>query len=244
MLVYSSSPWFARSTQSSMPASLLPPFFLITYNQLSGEWTFVSALIFLFFGPYFDSDIQNSWKRRNEISSTWSFQEKYWKIRSDDRLTNDKTSKQDKLFLTTMWQTGLCVYRNVLSGRRTLLYSHRGKRWRIHETPSWFTNAKVYALQLFLSNRRGKITKYETEPTALARQREITCPEERSHRPWIFFLVFCCSSNVLVCWFRLYSCTSVGRFFGAHPKIGLVIFTRLYNLVTGVQLWFLFRHFS
>ena len=27
-------------------------------------------------------------------------------------------------------------------------------------------------------------------------------------RPWIFFLVFCCCSKVIVCWFRLHTCVS------------------------------------
>ena len=40
-------------------------------------------------------------------------------------------------------------------------------------------------------------------------------------RLWIFFLVFCCSSNVLVRWFRHHSCASgVWHLFRAHRSKG------------------------
>ena len=48
---------------------------------------------------------------------------------------------------------------------------------------------------------------------------------EGRHRPWTIFPVFCCSSNVLVCWFYLHSCVpGVRSIFGAHSKIGAATF--------------------
>ena len=67
---------------------------------------------------------------------------------------------------------------------------------------------------------------------------------EREHRPWIFFLVFCCNANVLVCWFRLCWVSDVRPLFGAHPKIRAVIFISLYIFVAGVQLFSLSRYVS
>ena len=60
-----------------------------------------------------------------------------------------------------------------------------------------------------------------------------------------FFLVFCCSSNVLVRWFRLHWCASgVRPLFGAHLTMGATIFVSLYIFVAGVQLSSLPRHVS
>ena len=45
---------------------------------------------------------------------------------------------------------------------------------------------------------------------------------EDGQRPWIFFLVFCCSSNVLIRWFHLYRLeSSVRPLFGAHGNFRL-----------------------
>ena len=63
----------------------------------------------------------------------------------------------------------------------------------------------------------------KTKSTALARQRETKYHEmkESRHRPWVIFLVFCGWYNVLVRWFRLYSCASrVRPLFEARPKLG------------------------
>ena len=71
--------------------------------------------------------------------------------------------------------------------------------------------------------------------------------KESRHRPWIFFLVFCYISNVLVIVrrFRLHSCvSSVKTQFGAHSKLATVIFVSLYIFVAGVQLLFLPCHVS
>ena len=68
---------------------------------------------------------------------------------------------------------------------------------------------------------------------------------ESRHRPWILFLVFCCSSDVFVRWFCLYSCASGLRpLFELHHKIGLVTFVRLHIFVGWVQLSSLPRHVS
>ena len=80
------------------------------------------------------------------------------------------------------------------------------------------------------------------ELTALVSQRETTCLEEKESegRPWIVFLVFCCSSNVLVHWFRLHSCMSgVRSISGVHRKIGVAtsaVFGCLHILISGLQL--------
>ena len=71
----------------------------------------------------------------------------------------------------------------------------------------------------------------KTESATLAVQIETTCHEEKESRdrPWTFFLVFCCSSNVPVRWFRLH------RFaFGVRPS-----FSEL-NMKLGPHLWDIF----
>ena len=70
----------------------------------------------------------------------------------------------------------------------------------------------------------------KAESTALASQRDTTCQEgiwidreregESRHRPWIFFLVFCCSSNVFVSVFRRISCESGVTPFERSPENG------------------------
>ena len=52
---------------------------------------------------------------------------------------------------------------------------------------------------LVVAGRKKDSMKSET--TALARQREVTYPDEKKeskHRPWISFLIFSCISNMLV----------------------------------------------
>ena len=73
-----------------------------------------------------------------------------------------------------------------------------------------------------------------------ARERERESEREREresrHRLWIFFLVFCCSSIMLVHWFHLSSCAScVKPLFGAHPKMGAVTFDYLHMIRTSVN---------
>ena len=82
-----------------------------------------------------------------------------------------------------------------------------GKRWWTHKTEEKKLSMKI-------------------ESPMFAGQREITCHGERKrrNRHWIFFLVFCCSSNILVCWFHLHSCASgVRPLFRAYSKIGAAI---------------------
>ena len=69
---------------------------------------------------------------------------------------------------------------------------------------------------------------------------------ERGDKPWIIFLVFCCSPNVLLVYcFRLHGCrSSVRSLFGALPpknKMGLVIFIHLY-IISDIQLSSLPHH--
>ena len=60
---------------------------------------------------------------------------------------------------------------------------------------------------------------------------------ESRYRPWIFSLVFCCSSSIFVRWFCLHSFVSgVRSLFGAHPKMRAVIFVCLYISVSRLQL--------
>ena len=57
------------------------------------------------------------------------------------------------------------------------------------------------------------------------------------HRPWIFFLVFCCSSSMLVRWFCLHRFSSgVTLLFGAYSKMGASIFVCLYISLSRLQL--------
>ena len=144
-------------------------------------------------------------------------------------------------------QPSLCVYRYVLSGSRIPLYPHCRKRWRTHKTLSSLTQ-RFICYYTFKVNVGRKKQSMNTKSSALSEQRK-TCHEKRErerqtdrekesrHRPWIFFLTFCCSYNILVSWFLLHSCASgVGPLFGAHPKTGGVIIVFLNIFMSGVQL--------
>ena len=77
----------------------------------------------------------------------------------------------------------------------------------------------------------------KTESPALAEQRETRCHDEKESRdgPWIFFLLFCCRSKVLVRWFRLHRFAS-----GVRPLISS-LFTFLwlvFNVTSPSQLTF------
>ena len=79
----------------------------------------------------------------------------------------------------------------------------------------------------------------KTEFLALAGQREQQVMRRKGEQTKTlkFLSVFSCSSNMLVCWFRLHRFVSgVGPLFGAHPKNGAVIFVLLYFIVADVQL--------
>ena len=90
------------------------------------------------------------------------------------------------------------------------------------------------------SCRRIERNSMKTELPALVGQREKNMSwgeRESRYRPWIFFLVFCCSSNVLIRWFRVHGCTSGMRIlFGVNPKMKLVFFASLYISLADVQL--------
>ena len=105
--------------------------------------------------------------------------------------------------------------------------------------------------KLYLSSQTQKFIRYYTfkvdvgrkkdsikpQSPALAGQKETTCHEEKESRdkPWIFFLVFFCCSNVLISWFRLHRFVSHLRFlFGAHPKMGAAIFAYLHIVLACV----------
>ena len=67
---------------------------------------------------------------------------------------------------------------------------------------------------------------------------------EGKYRSWIFFLIFCCSSNLLVRWFRLHSCAfGVGPLFGAHPKTEAIIFVSLHLRGRKLPVFFFFLFF-
>ena len=57
--------------------------------------------------------------------------------------------------------------------------------------------------------------------------------EQSWQRPWIFLLIFCCSSNI---------CVQLWIWCETHPKMGLVIFISLYTSLICVQLLSLPRH--
>ena len=79
----------------------------------------------------------------------------------------------------------------------------------------------------------------KTESTALSRQRETICHEEKDRRegPWIFFWIFCYCSQVFVHWFRLHSYASrVRHFFRAHPIMGTTNNGRFHFSVSRLQL--------
>ena len=77
----------------------------------------------------------------------------------------------------------------------------------------------------------------KTELTALASQREIKCCEKKIDRPLIFFLVLCCSYNILVCWFHPHCCTSgVKPLFRACLKMEQAPFSSLHLAISGLQL--------
>ena len=66
------------------------------------------------------------------------------------------------------------------------------------KTPSRFAYTKVSSLlHLLIAVLKGK-TLLRTESTTLARQSETKCRDEKEsrNRPWIFFRVFYCSSNM------------------------------------------------
>ena len=136
-------------------------------------------------------------------------------------------------------RTGLCVYCYVSSSCRTLFQPHRGSRWRTHETLSLFINTKFYSLLNFLSSCREKETAYENWITHVSwtNRNNVKKGERKSrHKPWIFFLVFCCSCNMVVHWFHLHSCTSSrGPLFGAHPKMRAATFGFLHIVLASVH---------
>ena len=79
----------------------------------------------------------------------------------------------------------------------------------------------------------------KVDSIAFSGQREKTCQEEKESRdrPWIFFLVFCCSSTMLVLWFRFHRFASgVRPPFRSLPKNGATIFVCPYISVACVQL--------
>ena len=78
----------------------------------------------------------------------------------------------------------------------------------------------------------------KTETPALVEQIETSHEKQASkERSWIFFLVFCCSSNMLSRWFRLYRFASgVGLLFGACLKITAATLARLPIAVSSLQL--------
>ena len=76
-----------------------------------------------------------------------------------------------------------------------------------------------------------------SRPRLQDKEEKHTMKREREgiQRPWIAFLIFCCSSNVLVSRVRFYSCVFGMRpLFRAHPKMGRQIFVSLYISLTGV----------
>ena len=79
----------------------------------------------------------------------------------------------------------------------------------------------------------------KTEFPMFTGQRETICYKKKisRDRPWIFFLVFCCSSNMLIRWFHLYRLMSgVRPPFGAHPKVGAATFNYLHVVLDSVHL--------
>ena len=60
---------------------------------------------------------------------------------------------------------------------------------------------------------------------------------ESKHKPWIFFTVFCSSSNILIRFFCLHRVASIVRpFFGAHPQNGSLKLFSPYVFVASVPL--------
>ena len=76
----------------------------------------------------------------------------------------------------------------------------------------------------FLSSRREKEREYESwvDYVSSIKRNNVSWGERESRiRPRIFLLVFYCSFNVFVGWFRLHKfATDVRPFFGAHPQNG------------------------
>ena len=109
------------------------------------------------------------------------------------------------------------------------------KKWRTHKKPSWFANKKFYSLLHFLVAVERRETHMKTESTALARQRETKCHEEKESRDrlWIFFHVFYCSSNTcFLIGSVLPGSHQGGRpFFGSHSKMEVVTFSCLHIVV-------------
>ena len=108
------------------------------------------------------------------------------------------------------------------------------------EIRSWLTNTKVYSLVHFLCSRRKERNSMKIESTALAGQKSNSISwleKKNADRPWIFFLVFSCSSNVLFRWFSFHSWASgVWLFFGNHPKMKAETFGCLRIAVSSLQL--------
>ena len=93
---------------------------------------------------------------------------------------------------------------------------------------------RYYTFQAAAGRRKENM---KTELTALAGQRETKCNErKRKHTQTLNFLsVLSCSSNVLVCSLSHHRFASgVGPLFGAHFKIGAVIFVCLYAVLVSV----------
>ena len=104
-------------------------------------------------------------------------------------------------------------------------------------------NTKIYSPLHFLSCHRGKERLTEAESTTLAGPWK-TCQEKNEKTDFEFFLYFLV---VLTCLFAVSSlqvrawCETppLFFFFGAHPKIGAVIFVCLYIFMADVQYAFL-----
>ena len=98
---------------------------------------------------------------------------------------------------------------------------------------------KIIRYYTFLEAVGKKKQSVETESSAFAGQRETTNHEEkeRQDRPWIFFLVFFCSSNMSVHLFRLHRFVSgVGLFFfRSSPQNGTTTFDSLHIVLPSIH---------
>ena len=104
----------------------------------------------------------------------------------------------------------------------TLVWPNLGKSWRMQET--LFNYPKVYlVLQLGDSHweKERESGKWDYCVSS-ANTSNISCWErDNRHKPQIFLLVFCCSSNMLVCWVvsslrHLLECTPKMRLVNLH----------------------------
>ena len=110
--------------------------------------------------------------------------------------------------------------------------AYRGKSWRTQET--LLNYPKVY-YNYNLSEITGrKKENMETEKLRqLAKRSHIFwCGKKSRHRPWIFFLVFCCISNMLFRWVTSSLIPSLER----TPKISARKLSSHYIFVAAVQL--------